>query len=95
MDPPSDQEIEHAADAGREVVAISWFNNHQTMFLKLLCRNGDDAVVRLDAYMVDQLRGHLERILTGSERMHDQSIRTSFLTSDANSLGIVPRDLQT
>ena len=61
------------------------------MFLKVLCDNGDQTVLWLDAFMVDHLFRHFETVLIGSEPAADSPVRTKFLESIVNSLGTVPR----
>jgi hypothetical protein len=80
----------HATDIGHEVVAISTINESDRMFLKLLCRNGDESVVWLDAFLVDHLTRHFEKLLSGVEA-HDGPVRTTFRRNDAGSMGVVPR----
>lgn len=87
---PSKGEMAHAADIGHEIVAISAINDSDRMFLKLLCRNGDETVVWLDAFLVDHLTRHFEKSLSGIEE-HAGPVRTTFRTSDAGSMGTVPR----
>lgn len=92
LDEPSSEEIEAAVDNGHEVVAISSINDPDRMFLKLLCRNGDEAVVWLDAFLVDHLARHFEKLLHGGERNAGQPICTKFVGQEGSSLGTVPRD---
>jgi hypothetical protein len=92
LEEPSDGEMEHAADTGREVVAISSINDSDRMFLKLLCRSGEQTVVWLDAFLVDHLTRHFEKALIGKEREPFHPVRTQFVSLEVGSLGIVPRD---
>ena len=88
---PSDDEVEHSTSIGHEIVAISTVNDSDRMFLKLLCRNGDETVVWLDAFLVDHLVRHFERALSGAEADCPRAVRTTFKGNESNSLGIVPR----
>jgi hypothetical protein len=88
---PSEDEMEHSTTIGHEIVAISVVNDSDRMFLKLLCRNGDQTVAWLDAFLVDHLARHLEKVLSGAERDTLGPIRTTFKGAGAGSLGIVPR----
>jgi hypothetical protein len=88
---PSTDEMESATNIGHEIVAISTANDSDRMFLKLLCRNGDQSVVWLDAFLVDHLTRHLEHLLSGAEPRPSRPIRTTFKGADVGSLGIVPR----
>ena len=88
---PSTDEMESATNMGHEIVAISTLNDSDRMFLKLLCRNGDQSVIWVDAFLVDHLTRHFERVLSGAEPTPPRPIRTTFKGADIGSLGIVPR----
>jgi hypothetical protein len=88
---PSEGEMERSTTIGHEIVAISAVNDSDRMFLKLLCRNGEQTVVWLDAFLVDHLTRHLEKALSGAEQDPLGAIRTTFKRADAGSVGIVPR----
>jgi hypothetical protein len=92
LDEPSSEEMEAAVKDGHEVVAISSINDPDHMFLKLLCRNGDEAVIWLDAFLVDHLARHFERLLHGGDRHANHPICTKFVGREGTSLGTVPRD---
>ena len=90
---PSTDEIELSKSIGHEVVAISSINDTDRMYLKVLCRNGDETVIWLDAYLVDQLTRHFEKALMGVELDPSIPIRTSFGSTEGSSVGTVPRSL--
>lgn len=92
LDGPSIEEMKHAIDIGHEIVAISSVNDADRMFLKFLCRSGEETVIWLDAFLVDHLARHFERALLGDERDPDHPVRTRFERLEAGSLGVVPRD---
>ena len=89
---PSVEEIRHAEEIGHGVAAISLLNDDRRMFLKILCHDGKDTVVWLDAFMIDHLLRHFEMVLIGSQRNENPPVRTKFLKSIGTSLGTVPRD---
>lgn len=88
---PSDDEVEHSTSIGHEIVAISTVNDSDRMFLKLLCRNGDETVVWLDAFLADHLVRHFEKVLSGADADGPGAVRTTFKRTELGSLGIVPR----
>lgn len=88
---PSPDEIERSTNIGHEIVAISSVNDSDRMFLKLLCRNGEQTVVWLDAFLVDNLARHFEKALAGAECDPSGPTRTTFKRSEVGSLGTVPR----
>ena len=90
---PTETEIKRSEEIDHEIVAISSVNDAGRMFLKLLCRNGDETVVWLDAFLVDHLSRHLEQALSGDEQVRSGPIRTAFKRSLRGSLGTVPRSL--
>lgn len=89
---PSAEEIRQAEEIGHGVAAISLSNNDRRMFLKILCHDGEHTVVWLDAFMIDHLLRHFEKVLIGSHGNENPPVRTKFLGSIGASLGIVPRD---
>lgn len=91
LEPPSDEDMQQAVAIGHEVVAISPLNDEHRMFLKLLCHNGEQTVVWLDAFMVDHLLRHFEAVLAGAQHASADSMRTKFLKSAVGSFGVVPR----
>ena len=93
LDVPSTDEMTRATEIEHEVVAISIVNDEHMMFLKLLCRNGENTVVWLDAFMADHLFRHLELILGGEKSRPLPAVRTKFIASEVGSLGTVPRSL--
>jgi hypothetical protein len=92
LDQPSEQEIAHAIEIGHEIVAIACVNDTERMFLKFLCRSGEQTVVWIDAFLVDHLARCFERTLLGNERDPGHPVRTTFESQEVTSLGVVPRD---
>jgi hypothetical protein len=90
---PSEEEMQRSTGIGHEIVAISSVNDSDRMFLKLLCRNGEQSVVWLDAFMVHHLARHFEKALAGADRASSGPVRTKFNGTGGGSLGTVPRSL--
>ena len=88
---PSEDEMDRSMSIGHEIVAISSVNDSERMFLKLLCRNGEETVVWLDAFVVHHLARHFEQALSGTDNVSSASIRTRFRRAGTGSLGTVPR----
>lgn len=88
---PSEDEMQRSTSIGHEIVAISSINDSDRMFLKLLCRNGEQSVVWLDAFLVDHLARHFEKALAGTDRDPSGPVRTRFKSAEVGSLGTVPR----
>lgn len=91
LEMPSTEEMQQAEEIGHEVVAISSLNDEHHMFLKIRCRNGEQTVIWLDAFMVDHLFRHFETTLIGTERTPLPPVRTKFLNTNAISLGTIPQ----